>query len=105
MNTITKNKLDTMFDSHLIDLEYLRDRWQDEKHYEDFADYIEEAKKFIEASGFAFVKLTEGFKITMKDLETNILIMIKINASDVKVQIKEINNKMTTILNQLEENK
>ena len=27
---------------------YLYDRWQEEKEYEDFVDYIENAKKFIE---------------------------------------------------------
>jgi hypothetical protein len=38
---------------------YLRDRWQDEKEYEDWQDYIESARKQCPAN-FKFVKLTRS---------------------------------------------
>ena len=39
---------------------YLYDRWQNEKEYEDFADYIEHAKDFIEEFGLTFIKMTKS---------------------------------------------
>jgi len=40
MNTIVKKKLSELFDNAEL-LWYLKDRWQDEREYEDFADYIQ----------------------------------------------------------------
>jgi len=62
---------------------YLYDRWQDEKEYEDFADYIEHTKNFIEEHGLAFVKMTKGFKVTIK--HNDIIVYIKINKSSANV--------------------
>jgi hypothetical protein len=55
---------------------YLYDRWQDEKEYEDFADYIEQAKNFITDFGLVFVKMTKGFKVTVKHIDTFVEIKI-----------------------------
>jgi hypothetical protein len=38
-------------------LAYLYDRWQDERGYEDFADYRTAAAKYVVAVGGTFVKL------------------------------------------------
>ena len=62
---------------------YLYDRWQDEKKYEDFADYIEQNKDFIEEFGLIFVKMTKNFKIVVRNLDT--LVEIKINKSNANV--------------------
>lgn len=45
---------------------YLEDRWQDEKEYEDFAEYIKVAKKLFDGTGYEFMRLTRGFKITVR---------------------------------------
>ena len=62
---------------------YLYDRWQDEKEYEDFADYIEQAKNFITDFGLVFVKMTKGFKVTVRHIDT--LVEIKITGSGANV--------------------
>tara|TARA_R110000751_G_scaffold31347_3_gene79975 strand:- start:172 stop:456 length:285 start_codon:yes stop_codon:yes gene_type:complete len=62
---------------------YLYDRWQDEKEYEDFADYIEQAKNFITDFGLVFVKMTKGFKVTVKHIDT--LVEIKITKTGANV--------------------
>jgi len=88
MKKLTKNMYkgavglvdDIMDDGRLF---YLYDRWQDEKEYEDFADYIEHAKEFIEEYGLVFVKMTKGFKITMK--HKDIIVYIKINKNGANV--------------------
>ena len=41
----------------------LKERWQDEREYEDFKDYIEEAKKRFEKIGFKLVKMTKSFNL------------------------------------------
>tara|TARA_R100001369_G_C3223940_1_gene150665 strand:+ start:54 stop:338 length:285 start_codon:yes stop_codon:yes gene_type:complete len=71
---------DIMDDGRLF---YLHSRWQDEKEYEDFADYIENAKEFIEENDLVFIKMTKGFKITMK--HNNIIVHIKINSNSANV--------------------
>ena len=75
---------DIMDDGRLF---YLYDRWQDEKEYEDFADYIEHTKKFIDEHGLTFVKMTKGFKITMK--HNDIIVHIKINKNSANVTYEE----------------
>ena len=62
---------------------YLYDRWQDEKEYEDFADYIEQAKNFIVDFGLVFVKMTKSFKVTVRHIDT--LVEIKITRSGANV--------------------
>ena len=78
---LNSNTGDTLF--------YLWDRWQDEREYEDFSEYVTRAKKAIETNstgilqnagipnrGFTFVKMTKGFTITMK-YQPNILVTVK----------------------------
>ena len=49
-------------------LGYLFDRWQDEKEYEDFSDYVASMKKIIEGAGGKFVKMTKSpFRVTFID--------------------------------------
>lgn len=86
MKNITKNLVDDMFDNADL-LWYLKDRWQDEKEYEDFSDYKDKVQKFVEEKGFVFVKMTKGFKITMEHLNT--LITMKIKRNDVDVTFEE----------------
>ena len=62
---------------------YLYDRWQDEKEYEDFADYIEHAKDFIEEFGLTFIKMTKSFKVVIRNLDT--LVEIKLNKNGANV--------------------
>ena len=49
---------------------------EDEKDYEDFADYIEKTRNFVEKFGFTFIKMTETFKIHMQHLGTNVHLSI-----------------------------
>ena len=65
---------------------YLYDRWQEEKEYEDFADYIENAKKFIEKNGLVFVKMTKGFKVIVKHNDTLVKMKITNSYTDVSYQ-------------------
>ena len=68
-------------DGRLYDL---YDRWQDEKEYEDFDDYIENAKHFIEKfNELEFVKMSKGFKVIVKHKDT--LVEMKINNSHTDV--------------------
>jgi hypothetical protein len=47
-------------------LAYLRDRWQDEREYEDFADYVAEARKCFPAENpFSFEGMTRAFKVKL----------------------------------------
>ena len=62
---------------------YLYDRWQEEKEYEDFVDYIENAKKFIEKNGLVFIKLTKGFKLIVKHNDTLVVMNITSNGTSV----------------------
>jgi len=87
MNTIVKKKLSELFDNAEL-LWYLKDRWQDEREYEDFADYIQKVKEFVEKKDFIFIKMTKGFKITIKHLTT--LITLQIRTNNVGVTIKEV---------------
>lgn len=51
---------------------YLYDRWQDERGYEDFADYRTTAAKYVVAVGGTFVKLDKRpFMLHFKYHEAN----------------------------------
>jgi hypothetical protein len=53
---------------------YLKMRWNDEKEYEDFADYIGEMKKLI-STGWVFVAATKrpfGFKMASSTQIANV---------------------------------
>tara|TARA_R110002051_G_scaffold275935_1_gene336900 strand:+ start:50 stop:310 length:261 start_codon:yes stop_codon:yes gene_type:complete len=75
MKQSTKNKMEMLFKEAEF-LWYLRERWEDEKDYEDFADYIEKTRNFVEKFGFTFIKMTETFKIHMQHLGTNVHLSI-----------------------------
>lgn len=46
---------------------YLYDRWQDEKEYEDFADYKAEACRFCNEKGYKYMKLSKRpFTLTLR---------------------------------------
>lgn len=44
----------------------LKCRWSDERDYEDFNDYIDVMKSFIEKKGYKFIKLTKSFILTLQ---------------------------------------
>lgn len=55
-----KTLADTFFEAAAKTLGYLWGRWQDEKEYEDFANYILPIKKIAEQhAGVAIVKMTK----------------------------------------------
>lgn len=81
MSEITSQKITTLWEAMENSLTYLFGRWQDEKGYEEFADYIDVMKKdfviathetmttnavFVEGTGdpFRLVFDFEGFRIT-----------------------------------------
>jgi hypothetical protein len=71
-------------DGRLYDL---YDRWQDEKEYEEFDDYIENAKHFIEKfNGLEFIKMSKNFKVIVKHKDT--LVEIKITRTHIDVSYK-----------------
>jgi hypothetical protein len=47
MNEITKSKADELYQAMEKTINYLYDRWQDEKKYEEWNDYIEHMKKLF----------------------------------------------------------
>jgi len=60
-------KVDTMVNTLAEQLDYLHSRWQDEKDYEDFADYRRAASEWVQTAGAEFVKLTQRpFKLHFK---------------------------------------
>tara|TARA_R100001244_G_scaffold41711_1_gene37650 strand:- start:253 stop:543 length:291 start_codon:yes stop_codon:yes gene_type:complete len=73
---------DIMDDGRLF---YLYDKWHVEKEQFDwhFFEFIKEAKEFIEENGLVFVKMTKGFKISMK--HNDIIVHIKINKNSANV--------------------
>lgn len=44
-------------------LGYFRDRWQDEKEYEPWSDYVEAVRKAVEAAGGIDVELRKPFVV------------------------------------------
>lgn len=57
--------------SHLVPiLEYavgMKDRWSQEREYEDFADYENAVKAFCEKKGLKVTKMDKRFKITFEN--------------------------------------
>jgi hypothetical protein len=47
-------------------LYYAKARWREERYYEDFKEYIEFAKKQFADTNFELMRMTKGFKITLK---------------------------------------
>ena len=85
MKTKEQNQIDSLFDKYIDKLGYLRDRWQDEKEYEDFADYKKVVTEIFEEFGFTNIKLSKGFMIKCQNQESSSSWEIKIQARGVKV--------------------
>ena len=63
------DELGQRFKSLLDRLVYLHDRWQDEREYEDWKDYIDAMRKIVPADT-TFVKASKrpfGFEVKTKD--------------------------------------
>lgn len=44
---------------------YLKNRWKDEREFEDFSDYVTAMKDTLKTEGYELVKLTKTFAITL----------------------------------------
>jgi uncharacterized protein YeeX (DUF496 family) len=96
MNDVTKKKVNDLMDKMGERLVYLYDRWQDEKEYEDFQDYIDAMKKDFEKyckeaimSNAVFVKVGKRpFGVTY-DFE-GWRVVLSSNASCVKWSAKKL---------------
>jgi hypothetical protein len=78
--TATVNTLQALLDSCAERLGYLRDRWQDEKEFEDFAAYIAEMKKLVPTNDFTFVRAQKrpfGFVVQPKGSALKFLVVAK----------------------------
>lgn len=76
--TLTKEKTDKIY--------YLKDRWSEEKDYEDFNDYKPIIEKVFEDTDFEFIKITKAFKATLKHKTSNIKLAITFNWKGMKVK-------------------
>ena len=52
-------------ESNIQRLFYLRHRWQDERLYEDFADYQNDVRAMVEEAGFEFKGWTKNGKLSI----------------------------------------
>ena len=96
MNDITKDKINKLMDKIIDNLSYLYSRWQDEKEYEDFADYIERMKsdfnrfcKEIPMKNAVFVKGQKrpfGFVFDFEGWR----VALSINSSQIRWKAKKI---------------
>ena len=67
LNTVRK-QLDKCLDDNSRNLYYLKQRWTDEREYEDFEEYIKIFKDTFKKYGFDNLNLSKSFKITLKHL-------------------------------------
>ena len=67
LNIIRKN-IDKCLDDNSKNLYYLKSRWNDEKEYEDFNEYVKIFQDTFKKYGFEDITLTKSFKITLKHL-------------------------------------
>ena len=85
-------------------LGYLRDRWQDEKEYEDFNDYILSAKKCIESAGAEFISLKKRpFEVTFS--KDGLVANFRILAGNAKLSFdkKELEEALKNFKNDIQE--
>ena len=80
-----ENEIDQTMEEHSSFLGYMKDRWEDEKDYEDWNDY----KKLI-AEKFKDKKNKKILKVGITYEYENALITIKANKRDFKVSYKLI---------------
>ena len=65
---IVRKKLDKCLEDNSKNLYYLKQRWLDEREYEDFDEYIKIFKDTFKKYGFDNLNLTKSFKITLSHL-------------------------------------
>lgn len=65
-------------------LGYFRDRWEDEKDYEDFEDYRAAIINLFKENGFSDIKVNKRFTITCTD-ETGIEVEVRVQKTSVKL--------------------
>lgn len=70
------NKLHDLFDEEAQAILYLRDRWEDERGYEDFSEYQNLVSVMFEQAGFSQTNLNKNFTIKTKFIHTDIEIKI-----------------------------
>lgn len=70
-------ELKTIINTHSDHFYNLRDRWQDEREYENFDDYVKVFGKVFEGSSWELVKLTRSFKATIKSNKRQVTLKIK----------------------------
>jgi len=80
----TKKQINSLFDDKSDTLYYLKDRWEDEKEYEDFEDYIDVIKKIFADYHFKDIRVNKRFNIKCKSLE-NDDVEISITKKGIKV--------------------
>ena len=85
INSSEKPNIENLLDKYIDTLGYLRDRWQDEREYEDFSDYKKRVEEIFGEFGFTGITLSKGFVIKCKNCEGTSSWEIKIQARGVKV--------------------
>ena len=70
-------------------LDYFEARWQDEKEYEDWNDYIIASKKLVEKKGLKFIKLLKK-PFTLVSESTNYQYRFKVTAKGMFAEAKPI---------------
>ena len=65
---ISRKNIDKCLKEHSENLYYLKQRWNDEREYEDFDEYVKIFRDTFKDYGFKNVKLTKSFKITINHL-------------------------------------
>jgi len=67
LNTL-RNNIDKCLKENSQNLYYLKQRWSDEREYEDFDEYVKIFKDTFKKYGFENIKLTKSFKVTLNHL-------------------------------------
>ena len=82
-----------VYDNHSF-FSSLADRWQDEQEYEDWQEYVNAAKKKIEASQLIFVKLKKHplSCVFRPDKSRNVEYHLVVTKNKVRLDICEIVN-------------
>lgn len=57
----------SFLDEHIKRLYYFRDRWEDEKEYEDFASYRKAVVELFADAGFSTVTVSKRFAVRCSD--------------------------------------
>lgn len=83
MTSTEQKTINDFFNKNVQYLANLKGRWQDEKDYEDFNDYIDAVKKVFAENGMNVISMTKTFNITFTYL--NYTMIIKIGARDATI--------------------